>query len=327
MALIKCPEYGREISDQSGMCVYCGYRFKVCYNCHQILSENEEYCGRCGANLSNRIGKVAERMSEHGVVSEIKNSDGDKTTLLYSNPIDTWLRKSRSDKIMTKCLDIITMILPFFIAACVVPFLIYIGVYIKCDWDIIQKSLATDSEAQVEALKTLTSDILFLENMNDVAKKFIFLAMGLLIAEEVLVALNKSIVVCRLRIWLKKEGFNISAALPRMTDRTYTNKNLRRVLISYDKESIIPVCIEYAVYHIIKLLGIIATLIFAAKVVDLLTTIELLKVQYGNLAYEMVDYGGYIAGGIIIGILDVLIIIGSIAYNTIFGFKYKLLAR
>lgn len=62
MALIRCPECGKEVSDKAQKCVYCG---KVlieeeltkqeikCTECGAILSETDSICPNCGCPIDN----------------------------------------------------------------------------------------------------------------------------------------------------------------------------------------------------------------------------------------------------------------------------------
>lgn len=64
MALIKCPECGKEISDKATNCIYCGSILKKeenldntiqkCSECGEILSETDEVCPKCGCPISNK---------------------------------------------------------------------------------------------------------------------------------------------------------------------------------------------------------------------------------------------------------------------------------
>ena len=62
MAMIKCPECGKEISDQSKECIHCGYSllknemekdisYKICPECRQRVSNNVNSCPNCGLPL------------------------------------------------------------------------------------------------------------------------------------------------------------------------------------------------------------------------------------------------------------------------------------
>ncbi len=51
MALIKCPECGKEISSEAGHCVHCGYEFTVCPDCGAVLKKDVQTCPKCGRIL------------------------------------------------------------------------------------------------------------------------------------------------------------------------------------------------------------------------------------------------------------------------------------
>ena len=53
MALIQCPNCGKEISDKAQSCVYCGYIFsqeakKTCPECGNELEQDVSVCPQCG---------------------------------------------------------------------------------------------------------------------------------------------------------------------------------------------------------------------------------------------------------------------------------------
>lgn len=61
MALIKCPECGKEVSNKAAACPYCGMPFMemeesllskyVCLKCGERLPENVMSCPKCGARV------------------------------------------------------------------------------------------------------------------------------------------------------------------------------------------------------------------------------------------------------------------------------------
>ncbi len=55
MALIQCPQCGKEISDQATQCVHCGYQMgnsqHRCKECGVVLTGNERVCPNCGYPL------------------------------------------------------------------------------------------------------------------------------------------------------------------------------------------------------------------------------------------------------------------------------------
>lgn len=58
MALIKCRECGKEISDKASTCVNCGcpiLKELVCSECGYKLNENDKICKKCGCPVNNEI--------------------------------------------------------------------------------------------------------------------------------------------------------------------------------------------------------------------------------------------------------------------------------
>lgn len=56
MALIKCPECGREVSDTAKSCPSCGYfigGLKFCKHCGSKIPEDSAVCTKCGRQVEN----------------------------------------------------------------------------------------------------------------------------------------------------------------------------------------------------------------------------------------------------------------------------------
>ncbi|MCM1236767.1 MAG: TM2 domain-containing protein [Ruminococcus flavefaciens] len=56
MALIKCPECGREISDRARSCPSCGYAIsatKFCKHCGSKIPEDSVVCVKCGRQVES----------------------------------------------------------------------------------------------------------------------------------------------------------------------------------------------------------------------------------------------------------------------------------
>lgn len=89
MALVVCPECGKEISDKANMCIHCGCPMdyiletqndkkgvidrnkenlpapkSVCINCGSFLESNETICHNCGYNT------VTGELNEHSICLE-----------------------------------------------------------------------------------------------------------------------------------------------------------------------------------------------------------------------------------------------------------------
>ena len=54
MALIKCPNCGNSISDQSTNCIYCNYKIKVCPECGNTINEECDICPKCGFPIGSQ---------------------------------------------------------------------------------------------------------------------------------------------------------------------------------------------------------------------------------------------------------------------------------
>lgn len=60
MAMIKCPECGKDISNQSDKCIYCGFPIRnedmiVCSNCGILNQAGSTFCSSCGNPLVKGI--------------------------------------------------------------------------------------------------------------------------------------------------------------------------------------------------------------------------------------------------------------------------------
>lgn len=60
MAMIKCPECGKDISNQSDKCIYCGFPIRnedmiVCSNCGVLNQAGSTFCSSCGNPLIKGI--------------------------------------------------------------------------------------------------------------------------------------------------------------------------------------------------------------------------------------------------------------------------------
>ena len=83
MALIKCPECGKEISDKATNCIYCGSILKKeenldntiqkCSECGEILSETDEVCPKCGCPISNKENPQQVEITSVKITKKTKN--------------------------------------------------------------------------------------------------------------------------------------------------------------------------------------------------------------------------------------------------------------
>lgn len=95
MALIKCPNCGKEISDQAKKCTQCGYDLSqkpptilLCPECHRPISKVDRYCENCGYPLSNSekpaISNEAPVIKEQNVKSNESQKKRPSKKIIWS---------------------------------------------------------------------------------------------------------------------------------------------------------------------------------------------------------------------------------------------------
>ena len=62
MALISCPNCGKEISDKTSKCIHCGCEFEIlkkkyCDECKKEISADLDICPNCGYSKQNKATK------------------------------------------------------------------------------------------------------------------------------------------------------------------------------------------------------------------------------------------------------------------------------
>ena len=91
MALIKCPECGKEISDKASACPNCGcpasamnatgaissdaekYGIVVCRKCGYSIPSNHKYCDNCGELLDRNLNIIRDDSGEFDNISRQEN--------------------------------------------------------------------------------------------------------------------------------------------------------------------------------------------------------------------------------------------------------------
>lgn len=72
MAMIKCPDCGKQISDKAEKCIYCGNVLKkttkiCCPECGTELEEESEFCPVCGCPVTNVSEDMPQKVEVTGV--------------------------------------------------------------------------------------------------------------------------------------------------------------------------------------------------------------------------------------------------------------------
>lgn len=90
MALISCPECGKEISSAAGQCVACGYKFTYCEACNSTEPADATFCSQCGAQLATATNEYQAPVAPEQPVYE------------KAAHFDLWERNDQVNKIMKK---------------------------------------------------------------------------------------------------------------------------------------------------------------------------------------------------------------------------------
>lgn len=91
MAMINCPECGKEISDKAKKCVYCGKVFSEeeniqqgirCSECGEILSNNNKICPKCGCPVDEETSEMDLKKPQQVEVTKIKVTANTKKMII-----------------------------------------------------------------------------------------------------------------------------------------------------------------------------------------------------------------------------------------------------
>ncbi len=91
MAMINCPECGKEISDKANKCVYCGKVLSEeeniqqgirCSECGEILSNNDKICPKCGCPVDEETSEKDLKKPQQVEVTKIKVTANTKKMII-----------------------------------------------------------------------------------------------------------------------------------------------------------------------------------------------------------------------------------------------------
>lgn len=151
MALINCPECGKQISSSAKQCVHCGCAFTVCPECGNAIVGSSDVCPECGYSL----GKTASRQG-YGQTQKTDNffdnkareqstviaENGGQDSITSEDPIGLWQKSSPLDKFMTRSLKWVKILLQIIAVA-----FLLIGVAVFITW-VTKSPLAQLAEAE-----------------------------------------------------------------------------------------------------------------------------------------------------------------------------------
>jgi hypothetical protein len=107
MALIKCPECGKDVSDSCERCIHCGYSINKCPECGTLVSKDETVCSNCGKNLQE---KAPEAPKENSVEPKI-DLEGKDSFTVWENLNPEKKQKRKILKLLDKNVNWISAVL------------------------------------------------------------------------------------------------------------------------------------------------------------------------------------------------------------------------
>lgn len=155
MAIIKCPECGKEVSSNSNQCIHCGCKFTVCPECGHAEIGETSVCPQCGFSFKKNETAVAEQQDS--------KLDGDV--------FKQWQQASSSDKLMMTVLKIVKY------AAYILPAVFIVVFYVVfTQWqktDVLEKAVTFDKTRDTLLAMTILSCIFgIIDFESDTAIKF-----------------------------------------------------------------------------------------------------------------------------------------------------------
>ena len=82
MAVVQCPECGKDVSNKAKSCVHCGVEFcKTCSNCGRLFIEDVAFCSTCGNQLNAQAEEVAKAVE---TVQAVETAETEKTVGMVS---------------------------------------------------------------------------------------------------------------------------------------------------------------------------------------------------------------------------------------------------
>lgn len=95
MALIKCPECGKEISDRSKVCIHCGYPLQnennksivyiECPECGKEVSDTARVCSNCGYDIKEHFDRIGREIKKQ---ENIETKEDSKSFKLDKNEVE-----------------------------------------------------------------------------------------------------------------------------------------------------------------------------------------------------------------------------------------------
>ncbi len=103
MALINCPECGKQISSSAKQCVHCGCAFTVCPECGSVFVGSVDICPSCGYSSGKpEQSQSAGQTQKSESFFSAESAPSESATAIVEDPLRVWQKSSPVDGFMMK---------------------------------------------------------------------------------------------------------------------------------------------------------------------------------------------------------------------------------
>lgn len=143
MAIIKCPECGKEVSTNTNQCVHCGSPFTVCPDCNTAVAGSPETCPICGCALKKTEAVPPEEKRELPKTETVLSEEEEKLKNSFMRVVNNGNHTEKSIKIAGRFLWVIDTI---FLIVCAVIFWLWAGDLNSSDPSVLASRLLSYSK-------------------------------------------------------------------------------------------------------------------------------------------------------------------------------------
>ncbi len=181
MALIHCPQCGKEISDTIEACIHCGCHLPtVCPECGSIFAGEIAVCTHCGYRLKEAEAPAREApaapeaeatVAEEHPQSEVETTPAEKRPQSEADDLLTVIRKYKAESTLYKACQVIGIVLSILIGVLLVAF--------ACGFSLVAAYaldfMAASPLSEFEAAKLLSEELTGIFHSGSIKTIFDFL--------------------------------------------------------------------------------------------------------------------------------------------------------
>ncbi len=132
MALINCPECGKQISSSAKQCVHCGCAFSVCHECGNVTVGSFEVCPSCGySSAKPERPQRYEQTQKSESFFDAEPAPRESAAAIVEDPLRVWQKSSPVDRYMMKSFKWLKILFHVLAFSCIVVFMIFYAIWLQ----------------------------------------------------------------------------------------------------------------------------------------------------------------------------------------------------